>query len=101
MKLLCHHDCRFHKMGEAMIDQRMTATPPRSVDTYGGQIYGEWDPQAAVTPLGQLPFFIVFLKTRRSVGDLGAGLSSDVHQPQCARTGGPAGTLLLSVLSWP
>ena len=23
----------------------------------------EWDPQAAVTPLGQLPFFIEFLKT--------------------------------------
>jgi len=33
------------------------------VDTYGGRVHVEWDPQAAVTPLGQLPFFIDFLKT--------------------------------------
>ena len=32
------------------------------VDTFGGKIHIEWDPQAAVTPLGQLPFFIEFLK---------------------------------------
>lgn len=32
------------------------------VDTYAGKIHVEWDPQAAVTPLGQLPFFIEFLK---------------------------------------
>ncbi len=30
---------------------------PVPVDTFGGRIYVEWDPQAAVTPLGQLPFF--------------------------------------------
>ena len=35
-------------------------------DTYGGRIHVEWDEQAKVTPLGQLPFFIDFLKT----GDL-------------------------------
>ncbi|MDF0664723.1 MAG: hypothetical protein P0119_01480 [Nitrospira sp.] len=28
----------------------------------GGRIHVEWDPAAAVTPLGQLPFFIEFLK---------------------------------------
>ena len=27
-----------------------------------GRIHVEWDPAAAVTPLGQLPFFIEFLK---------------------------------------
>ncbi len=32
------------------------------LDTFGGQIHVEWDPDAAVTPLGQLPFFIEFLK---------------------------------------
>ena len=25
-------------------------------DTYGGGVHVEWDPTAAVTPLGQLPF---------------------------------------------
>lgn len=33
-----------------------------TVDTYDGRIHIEWDPDAAVTPLGQLPFFIQFLK---------------------------------------
>ena len=32
------------------------------VDTYDSKIHVEWDPDAAVTPLGQLPFFIQFLK---------------------------------------
>jgi hypothetical protein len=32
------------------------------LDTFGGRIHVEWDPSAAVTPLGQLPFFIEFLK---------------------------------------
>ena len=31
-------------------------------DTYGGRVHVEWDPSAAVTPLGQLPFFAEFLK---------------------------------------
>ena len=31
------------------------------VDTFAGRIHVEWDPDAAVTPLGQLPF-IEFLK---------------------------------------
>lgn len=32
------------------------------VDTFSGRIHVQWDPQAAVTPLGRLPFFIEFLK---------------------------------------
>lgn len=33
------------------------------VDTYGGTIHVRWDEVAAVTPLGQMVFFIEFLKT--------------------------------------
>lgn len=33
-----------------------------ALDTFGGRIHVEWDPSAAVTPLGKLPFFIEFLK---------------------------------------
>lgn len=32
------------------------------VDTFAGAVHVEWDPDATVTPLGQLPFFIQFLK---------------------------------------
>ena len=87
-------------MGEPMIDQRMTATHrPLSVDTYGGRIYVEWDPQAAVTPLGQLPFFIEFLKT----ADLFAPWVQDCPvtytSPNAPEPVDLLGTLLLSVLS--
>ena len=32
------------------------------VDTFAGRIFIEWDQDAAVTPMGQLPFFIEFMK---------------------------------------
>jgi hypothetical protein len=35
---------------------------PVVVDTFGGRIHVEWDPTAAVTPLGQLPFFTDYLQ---------------------------------------
>ena len=31
-------------------------------DTYAGRVHVEWDAAAPVTPLGQLPFFIDYLK---------------------------------------
>jgi Transposase DDE domain group 1 len=48
-------------MGEA---KRKASTLQKQVialDTFGGRVHVEWDPSAAVTPLGQLPFFIEFL----------------------------------------
>lgn len=49
-------------MGEAK--HKMVARQKLTValDTFGGRVHVEWDPSAAVTPLGQLPFFIDFLK---------------------------------------
>ena len=32
------------------------------LDTFSGKLFVEWDPDAEVTPMGQLPFFINFLK---------------------------------------
>src|SRR5450759_775765 len=38
--------------------------PPQGVilDSFSGPVLVEWDTEAALTPLGQLPFFIDFLK---------------------------------------
>lgn len=51
-----------HPLGES---KTVSVSLPKTieVETYGGKIHVEWDPQAAVTPLGQVPFFIDFLKT--------------------------------------
>ena len=48
-----------HPEGEGEI----TDTTSLAIDTFGGRVHVEWDPQAAVTPMGQLTFFIDFLKT--------------------------------------
>ena len=37
--------------------------PKSEVDTFGGKIHVFWDPNAQVTALGPLTFFIEFLKT--------------------------------------
>jgi hypothetical protein len=49
-------------MGEAPRKAVIGARQSIALDTFGGRIHVEWDPAAAVTPLGQLPFFIEFLK---------------------------------------
>ena len=47
-------------MGEQVM--QVVGRPSRvAVDTFAGRIHVEWDPDAAVTPMGQLPFFIEFL----------------------------------------
>ena len=48
-------------MGEAKRKALASRPEPITLDTFGGRIHVEWDPVAAVTPLGQLPFFIEFL----------------------------------------
>ena len=49
-------------MDEAKRQAMGRARDPVALDTFGGRVHVEWVPAAAVTPLGQLPFFIEFLK---------------------------------------
>jgi hypothetical protein len=37
-----------------------------SLDSFAGPVHVEWDTEVALTPLGQLPFFIDFLKAAAS-----------------------------------
>ena len=53
-----------HPTGEAEGSALVPYAGPVAVDTFGGRVHVEWDPQAAVTPLGQLPFFTEFLQER-------------------------------------
>lgn len=48
----------------------------------------EWEPAAPVTALGQLPFFVEFLK---HVRQLGGSLSAALYQPECAEEARRAG----------
>ena len=48
-------------MGEQPLVASVSAGPVVA-DTFAGRIHVEWDNSAPVTPLGQLPFFIEYLK---------------------------------------
>ena len=52
-----------HTEGEQGLALAGGANPTSTVDTFGGMIHVKWDETAAVTPFGQLAFFIEFLKT--------------------------------------
>lgn len=52
-----------HLASESKSPKKTVALPSAEVDTFAGKVHVEWDNEAAVTPLGQLPFFIEFLKT--------------------------------------
>ena len=49
-------------MGETILPLSGEENESVAVDTFGGRVHVEWDPAGAATPLGQLAFFIEFLK---------------------------------------
>ncbi len=50
-----------HSSGESNLPIESELPKSIEVDTYAGKLHIEWDPEAAVTPIGQFPFFIQFL----------------------------------------
>ncbi len=67
------NDLILHPMGECDTAALVPVAGPVAVDTFGGRIHVEWDSQAAVTLLGQLPFFTEFLQ----VSGMSAVVSED------------------------
>jgi hypothetical protein len=54
---------RVHPEGEAQITGNAPAETDTSLDTFAGKIHVKWSPEASVSSLGLMPFFIEFLKT--------------------------------------
>ena len=83
-----------HPQGEVLEPRTTTARevlePPLTVDTHGRRFHVQWDPQASVTPLGQLVFFSQFLAT--------AGLFRDWVQTCPLRFTSPNAPLLPDLL---
>lgn len=86
-------------MGEAK--RRTLAQQGRSIgiETYAGKIHVEWDPDAAVTPLGQLPFFIEFLKVSGLFDAFVEGCPLEYSSPNAPSKRDVLGTLMLSILA--
>ena len=86
-------------MGEA--PRKALAGQPGAIalDTFGGRIHVEWDPAAAVTPLGQLPFFIEFLKVSGVFEGWVADCPLAYHSNHASEKRAVLATLLLSILA--
>ena len=52
-----------HPEGEVEIAGDQPAETVTSLDTFAGKVHVKWAPEAAVSSLGLMPFFIEFLKT--------------------------------------
>lgn len=89
-----------HPTGEPEIwSEALRAQLCLALETFGGRVHLEWDPQAAVTPLGQLPFFIEFLKTAELYQPWVEQCPLAYTSPNAPSKSDVLGTLLLSVLA--
>lgn len=86
-------------MGEQPISNKITKKARFPVDTYAGKLHVEWDPSAAVTPLGQLPFFIEFLKTSKLFDDLIENCPLKFTSNNASNVRDILGSMMLSILS--
>src|SRR5208283_758836 len=75
--------------------------PPQgvSLDSFAGPVHVEWDTEAALTPLGQLPFFIDFLKGGGLFDAFVADCPLHYTSPNAPKKRDVLGTLMLSILA--
>ena len=86
-------------MGEVQKGREITNHEPISLETYGGKVHVEWDPEGAVSPLGQLPFFIEYLKVSGLYDNFIEKCPLQYSSPNAPGIRDVMGTLLLSILS--
>jgi hypothetical protein len=84
-----------HPRGEQPLIE-FVADQPVPVDTYAGRVHVEWDPNAPITPMGQMAFFIAFLKTSGLFDNLVAACPLRYSSPNALSKRDVLGTALLS-----
>jgi hypothetical protein len=72
---------------------------PVVADTFAGRIHVEWDNSAPVTPFGQMPFFIEFVKQGGLFDSLVADCPLHYTSPNAPQKRDVIGTIFLSVLA--
>jgi hypothetical protein len=85
-------------MGEQDL-QAVSSSSRVAVETFAGRIHVEWDPDAAVTPMGQLPFFIEFLKVSGLYDAFVAECPLSYTSPNAPNVKDVLGTIVLSILA--
>jgi hypothetical protein len=93
------NDPIFHPAGETETGALVAFAGPVPVDTFGGRVHVEWDPQAAVTPLGQLPFFTEFLQVSGLFDPWVESCPLFLTSPNAPSKRDVLGTAMLAILS--
>ena len=89
-----------HPLGESQNSGELVPTEgPLTVDTFGGKVHVDWNPDAALTPLGQLPFFIDYLKTADLFEPWVEECPVTWTSPNAPNKCDVLGTVMLSILS--
>jgi len=94
-----HQFKSLHPTGEQEISKKDSKKAQVPVDTYAGKVHVEWDPKAAVTPLGQLPFFIEFLKASKLFDELVEDCPLRFTSNNASSVRDILGSMMLSILS--
>jgi hypothetical protein len=88
-----------HPAGEQLPVEQDAAPAPATLDTGAGPVRVEWDQTAPLTPYGQLPFFIEYLKVANLFDALVADCPLAYTSPDAPETRDVLGTAMLSVLA--
>lgn len=88
-----------HPTSEENLPTKSEVFAPIEVDTFDGKVRVEWEPEASVSPLGQLPFFIQFLKIGQRFDPWVSECPLDYLSNNAPDKRDVLGSFLLSVLS--
>jgi hypothetical protein len=88
-----------HPEGEDSLPKLNPLLEAVQVETYAGKLQVEWDPEATVTPMGQLPFFIQFLKMGGRFEPWVEDCPLHYHSNNAPKKVNVLGSLFLSILS--
>jgi hypothetical protein len=88
-----------HPKGDHEISLKRREISTLVAETFDGKIHIEWDPQAQVTPMGQLPFFIQYLKMGHLFEPWVDGCPLHYASNNAPKKVNILGSLLLSILS--
>src|SRR5947208_16009437 len=88
-----------HPEGERPKEEIQPPETALSLDTFAGKIQFKWAPEADVSSLGQMPFFIEFLKTSGLFDSWVKDCPLEYTSPNAPQKRDVLGTILLSVLA--
>ena len=88
-----------HPFGDRAIVEGDQFEDPVLLDSFGGKLHVRWAPDEAVTPLGQLPFFIDYLKQADLFDPFVADCPMSFTSPNAPKVRDILGTMVLSIVT--